>query len=159
MKLKPSRQNVAAFTLIELLVVIANGNSPISTLAGLNSYMENLVGYPGLFVTNHNFWVFRQKPAFTLKIPDAIMVVANTDPAQYGWLKKSTDVASRHVPFVSDTCMSGYGTPAAANVGDINIDTMNNFPKAKKYSRHVYARQLNSVNLVFVDGRVDTHNR
>jgi len=136
-----------------------NGNQPIVSLADLTNYMLNLVGAPGLYVMNHNLWVYRQIPGFTIKIPDPAQAVANTAPANYGWPKKSTDTASRFVPFISDTCLSGYGTPGTANVSDININTMNNFAKAKKYSGHVSNGQLHSVNLAFVDGHVISHNR
>ena len=83
----------------------------------------------------------------------------NTDPKLYGWPGKTTDIASRYVPFISDTCLSGYGTTGDAKVSDINITTMNNFATAKKYSGHVYAGQLSSVNLAFADGHVASHNK
>jgi len=140
-----------------------NNKKPIATLMDLTNYMANLVNAPGLFVMNHNLWVSRKvnAPGYgaTPPIPNAAGTVAHTDPALYGWPSKSTDNASRYIPFLSDTCLSGYGTTGDTKVQDINITTMNNFPTAKKYSGHVSSGQLNSVNVVFVDGHVDLHNQ
>jgi prepilin-type N-terminal cleavage/methylation domain-containing protein/prepilin-type processing-associated H-X9-DG protein len=138
-----------------------NGNKPISSLTDLTNYMANLVGAPGLYIMNHNLWVSRQVTAgiSVVTTPDPQYDIANTDPKTYGWPKKATDTASRFIPFISDTCLSGYGTPATTNHNNVNLNTMNNFPTAKKYSGHVYGGQLSSVNLVFVDGHVESHNR
>jgi len=139
-----------------------NGNKPITSLMDLTNYMVNLVGASGLYVMNHNLWVYRQRPGFTIKIPDPAYTIATADPAgpaTYGWPKKTTDVASKYVPFISDTCFSGYGTTVSKNVNDINITAANNFAKAKKYSGHVSSGQLKSVNVVFADGHVTTRNR
>jgi prepilin-type processing-associated H-X9-DG protein len=138
-----------------------NGGKTISSLTDLTNYMANLVGASGLYVMNHNLWVDRQVKAgiAIAQTPDPQYDVANTDPKTYGWPKKSTDIASKFVPFISDTCLSGYGTTVSTNVNDVNINTMNNFPTAKKYSGHVYNGQLSSVNVAFADGHVDTHNK
>jgi len=140
-----------------------NKNKPIASLMDLTNYMANLVGASGLFVMNHNLWVARIIPlpgyGSTPPIPDAADTLAKTDPATYGWPSKSTDLASKYVPFMSDTCLSGYGTTGDAKISDINVTTMSNFPKAKKYSGHVFKGQINSVNLVFADGHVSSHNR
>jgi prepilin-type N-terminal cleavage/methylation domain-containing protein/prepilin-type processing-associated H-X9-DG protein len=134
-------------------------DGPIVTLTDLTNYMCHLS--VGVYVMNHNLWVSRQVNAGVSveMTPDPQYDVANTDPKTYGWPKKSTDVASKHVPFISDSCLSGYGTPATTNVNDINITTMNNFPTAHKYSGHVYNGQLDSVNVAFADGHVDIHNK
>ena len=140
-----------------------NNNKPIVTLMDLTNYMVNLAG--GVFVMNHNLWVSRKIPlpgyGATPPIPNQVSgyIQPNTDPAIYGWPQKSTDIASRYVPFISDSCLSGYGTSVTTNVLNININTMDSFPTAKKYSGHVYAGQINSVNLVFADGHVVSHNR
>ena len=137
-----------------------NNNKPINTLTDLTNYMNNLVfSGSGIYVMNHNLWVSRKTPSGTITIPNPSYTQPNTDPALFGWPSKSTDNASRYVPFISDTCLSGYGTTADAKVSDINITTMNNFPTAKKYSGHVVSGQLNSVNLAFADGHVAAHNR
>jgi len=140
-----------------------NGNKAIGNLTDLTNYMANLVNAPGLYVMNHNLWVARIIPlpgyGSTPPTPNAANTVANTDPANYGWPQRSTDIASKYIPFISDSCLSGYGTTGDAKVSDINITTMNNFPTAKKYSGHVSGGQLNSVNMVFVDGHVATHNK
>ena len=95
----------------------------------------------------------------TPPIPNASDAVADTDPAIYGWPKKTTDIASKYVPFLSDSCLSGYGTTGDDKVSGINLTTMNSFQAAKKYSGHVSNGQLNSVNLVFADGHVAARNK
>jgi prepilin-type N-terminal cleavage/methylation domain-containing protein/prepilin-type processing-associated H-X9-DG protein len=140
-----------------------NNKKPIGSLTDLTNYMANLVGAAGLYVMNHNLWVSRKiigaGYGSTPPMPNAANTIAQTDPAIYGWPKKTTDNASKYVPFISDTCLSGYGTTADTLFKDININTMNNFPTAKKYSGHVYGGQLNSVNVAFADGSVASHNK
>jgi len=136
-----------------------NDNKPIVSLTDLTNYMVKLVGVSGLYVMNHNLWVYRKSLNPELAGADPGTPEPYTDPATYGWPIKATDVASRYVPIISDSCLSGYGTTGDAKVSDININTMNNFPTAKKYSGHVYAGQLNSVNLCFADGHVATHTK
>jgi prepilin-type N-terminal cleavage/methylation domain-containing protein/prepilin-type processing-associated H-X9-DG protein len=136
--------------------------APISNLTDVTNYMFRLVNAGGLYVMNHNLWVSRQSSTMSTPIPNPAGNIANTDPAVYDWPKKSTDLASQHVPFISDTCFTGYsgfGSTATANVSDINITAASNFASAKKYSGHVSSGKLNSVNLLFVDGHVETHNR
>jgi prepilin-type N-terminal cleavage/methylation domain-containing protein/prepilin-type processing-associated H-X9-DG protein len=139
-----------------------NNNNPINSLADLDNYLQNLVSAnSGIYVMNHNLWVYRQSSSSFVSgtVPNPIYIVANTDLATYGAPSKSTDMASKYVPFISDSCLSGYGTTADAKVGDINITTMNNFPTAWKSSGHVFGSQLNSVNVAFVDGHVATHTK
>jgi prepilin-type N-terminal cleavage/methylation domain-containing protein/prepilin-type processing-associated H-X9-DG protein len=140
-----------------------NSNNPILTLQDVNTYMVNLVGVPGLYVMNHNYWVSRKAPPMagmmSTEVPDPANNVPNTDPYTYGWARKTTDKSGGYVPFISDTCFSGYGSSATANVKDINVTAANNFAKAKKYSGHVSAGQLYSVNMAFVDGHVGTHTK
>jgi prepilin-type processing-associated H-X9-DG protein len=102
--------------------------------------------------------------AGTLPDPSIPPTVANTDPAIYGWPVKTTDRASAHVPFLSDTCFSGYGTSGGANVKDINVIGANNastLVAARKTSGHAYGKSASSisVNLVFADGHVTSHNK
>jgi prepilin-type N-terminal cleavage/methylation domain-containing protein/prepilin-type processing-associated H-X9-DG protein len=141
-----------------------NGNRPIATLTDLTNYLYQLVGANGLYVMNHNLWVSRQITTglSIAQTPDPQYDVANTDPKTYGWPKKTTDMASKFVPFISDSCLSGYGTTGDAKVSDINITGVNNTAnliKAKKTSGHVYNGQLNSVNVAFADGHVESHNK
>jgi prepilin-type N-terminal cleavage/methylation domain-containing protein/prepilin-type processing-associated H-X9-DG protein len=135
-----------------------NNNKPISTLADVNTYMANLIG--GVTIMNHNLWVARNStaPAYA-QVPNPNYIVANTDLARYGFPKKTTDMASRYVPFISDSCLSGYGTIGDANVKNINLKTMNNFPKANKYSGHRVNGQLKSLNAAYADGHVEIRNR
>lgn len=137
--------------------VVVNGNKPIVTLTDVTNYMAHLVG--GVSVANHNIWVSRGLgPA---QVPSPNYILPNTDPALYGFPKKTTDVASQHVPWLSDTCLSGYGTIGDANVNHINIKGVNNMvnPNAHKYSGHVSSGQLKSVNALYADGHVESHNK
>jgi prepilin-type N-terminal cleavage/methylation domain-containing protein/prepilin-type processing-associated H-X9-DG protein len=139
-----------------------NNNNPIATLNDVTNYMHNLVNAGGLYVMNHSLWVDRKvSSAFMagIEIPNPDGNVANTDPAIYGWPKKTIDKCCAYVPFISDCCLSGYGTTPDANVNSVNITTMNNFPTAKKHSGHVVGGQLISVNLAFADGHVISHKK
>ena len=139
----------------------------MTTISNLNSYLANFYG--GNFVIlNYNFWVERKSTSAFLagKLPDPTIgalpgTVANTDPAIYGWPTRTTDRASAHVPFLSESCFSGYGTPASAKTDNINITGANNLVTAKKTSGHVYGKSLSSlsVNLVLVDGHVESHKK
>jgi prepilin-type N-terminal cleavage/methylation domain-containing protein/prepilin-type processing-associated H-X9-DG protein len=139
----------------------------LSSIDDLNKYLANFYG--GSFVIlNHNLWVERKpsSPMVVGILPDPTVgalpgTVANTDPAIYGWPGKATDPASTHVPFLSETCFSGYGTPPTGNTDNINITGANNILTAKKTSGHVYNKSLGSisVNLVFVDGHVESHKK
>jgi prepilin-type N-terminal cleavage/methylation domain-containing protein len=114
-------------------------------------------------VMNHDFWVERKPnvPGMmsNIGVPDATPGVtpAGTDPAVYGWPLKTTDIASSHVPFVSDGCFTGYGTTVSANVKDINTGQASNLGTAKKYSGHCIGTTLKSVNVCYVDSHVDLH--
>jgi prepilin-type N-terminal cleavage/methylation domain-containing protein/prepilin-type processing-associated H-X9-DG protein len=145
-------------------IVQSQNGHPMSTLADLDFYMKYLVGASGLYVMNHNWWVQRVDggSAPGTLCPDPLQTVKNTDPYNYGWPSKTTDVASRYVPFISDACISGYGTPTGTNVDNINITLINNFSQAtvvKKTSGHALGGQLQSVNLAFVDGHVASHKK
>ncbi len=139
----------------------------LNSIDDLNKYLANFYG--GFFVIlNHNLWVKRKpnSPVVIGVLPDPTVgmlpgTVANTDPATYGWPSKTTDPASAHVPFLSETCFTGYGTPPTANTDDINITGANNLLTAKKTSGHVWGKLLGSisVNAVFADGHVESHKK
>jgi prepilin-type processing-associated H-X9-DG protein len=137
----------------------------LSTIDDLNRYLANFYG--GTFVIlNHNLWVQRRAGGgymapVTLPDPNIPPTVANTDPAIYGWPRQTSDRASGHVPFMSDTCFSGYGSPGGGNPDNINITGANNLASAKKTSGHVYGKSVASIslNLVFADGHVTSHKR
>jgi prepilin-type N-terminal cleavage/methylation domain-containing protein len=149
-----------------------NNNMPVVTPMDLTNYMFNLVKAGGLNVMNHNLWVSRKIPGQTvLPVPNPQIgyTIAGTQAAQpiIGWPSKTTDMASKVIPFLSDACFSGYGTAASPLVSSINITYANNFgtpastqaPLIDKYSGHVYGKKLDSVDLVFVDGHVEHHNQ
>jgi len=132
---------------------------PLSTITDLNVFLNNFFG--GEVVMNHALWT--QGPVnVNFFILDPNSVVPNTDFANYGLPVKTTDQNSAHVPFMSDGCFSGYGTPGTQNVKDININFANNSPQiiqAKKSSGHSSGGQLKSVNSIYIDGHVGTHNK
>jgi prepilin-type N-terminal cleavage/methylation domain-containing protein/prepilin-type processing-associated H-X9-DG protein len=137
----------------------------LSSIDDLNKYLANFYG-GGFVILNHNLWVQRTASvpnvmAVTLPDPSIPPTTAGTDPAIYGWPRKTSDRASAHVPFLSDTCFTSYGTPGGGNPDNINIIGANNLASAKKTSGHVYNKVLGSisVNLVFVDGHVEAHKK
>jgi prepilin-type N-terminal cleavage/methylation domain-containing protein/prepilin-type processing-associated H-X9-DG protein len=145
-----------------------NNNLPVVTPTDLTNYMENLVMAPGLFVMNHNLWVSRIVNPGPPNEPVPNPQIGYTEPwapaAQplLGWPSKSTDMASKVIPFLSDFCLSGYGTTPNDSTANINISGANNLvtngKNAHKYSGHVYGGKLINVNLVFTDGHVEQHN-
>jgi len=130
----------------------------------LNRYLANFFG-GGFVIMNHTLWVNRKPTSAmifgSLPDPNVPPTVANTDPAIYGWPIQTTDRSSPQVPFLSDACFSGYGTPGGTSVDNINITGANNgtVAAAKKTSGHVFNKSLSSVNLVFADGHVASHNK
>jgi prepilin-type N-terminal cleavage/methylation domain-containing protein/prepilin-type processing-associated H-X9-DG protein len=128
------------------------------TVSDLTNYLSAFFSGGGFVVMNHNFWVQR-KSAFGGSIPDPAGNIAGTDPAAFGWPRKTTDRAAGIVPLVSDACFSGYGSPATQNVTDINTSFANNapLPPAQKYSGHCAGTSLKSVNVAYVDGHVELH--
>jgi prepilin-type N-terminal cleavage/methylation domain-containing protein/prepilin-type processing-associated H-X9-DG protein len=129
------------------------------TINDLNQYLNSFFG--GEVVMNHSLWVMGAAAANVQPVlnPNPPYTIVNTDPAIYGWPVKLSDRASTKVPYMSDGCFTGYGTPGTENVNDINIRGANNLPAAKKSSGHVTGNTLQSVNSVFVDGHVATHNK
>jgi len=139
----------------------------LSTIADLTNYLSSYFG-GGFVIMNHNLWVTRQQTGANmsgLMLPDPTVppTVAGTDPAIYGWPVKTTDRASAYVPFISDACFSGYGTPGGVNTDNINITGANNatLPSAKKTSGHVFGKSVGSisVNCSFADGHVASHKK
>ncbi len=129
----------------------------LNTISDLTNYLNNF--FASEIVMNHSIWVQQKFNAF-LSFYNAPQ--PGTDPATWGWLTKASDPASGHVPYISDGCFSGYGTPASPNPDNINIIGANNTPaiiKAKKYSGHVNGGALQSVNSGYVDGHVTSHKK
>ena len=129
----------------------------MSSIDDLNRYLNTF--YSVEIVMNHSLWVQGAAAANMQPIPIPIFTVPNTDPALYGWPVKTTDRACSMVPFLSDGCFTGYGTPATDKVNDINITFANNIPTARKSSGHAFAGTLQSVNSVFADGHVATRKK
>jgi len=136
-------------------------------ISDLNTYLASFFG-GGFAIMNHNLWVSRKLPGIAVTLPDPTVppTVANTDPALYGYPGKTTDRACARVPFISDSCFSGYanGNAGGASTDKINISGANNAAtliSAKKSSGHVYGKSLSSitVNCAFADGHVDSHKK
>jgi prepilin-type N-terminal cleavage/methylation domain-containing protein/prepilin-type processing-associated H-X9-DG protein len=146
------------------------GHDMIS-VADLNTYLQFFGANPdpvqALVIMNHNLWVQRKTPSppfIAVTVPDPSQTVANSDPSVYGWPTKTTDKSCAFVPFISDACFSGYGTPGDLNVDHINVSFANNSANiinAKKSSGHVFGGVVSSVsvNVAFADGHVTTHNK
>jgi prepilin-type N-terminal cleavage/methylation domain-containing protein/prepilin-type processing-associated H-X9-DG protein len=142
-------------------------NHDLITIDDLNRYLANYFG-GGFVIMNHDLWVSRKStnPNIAGLVPDPGVppTVANTDPASYGWPEKTTDRACAFVPFISDACFSGYGTPGGPNTDNINISGANNeatLVAARKTSGHVYGKSLSSitVNCTYADGHVAPHKK
>jgi prepilin-type N-terminal cleavage/methylation domain-containing protein/prepilin-type processing-associated H-X9-DG protein len=139
----------------------------LSNIDDLNKYLASYFG-GGFVIMNHNLWVNRKSAMANVvgQVPDPAVppTVANTDPATYGWPIKTTDRACAYVPFISDACFSGYGTPGGPNVDNINVSGANNaasLVSAKKTSGHVFSKSLSSitVNCTYADGHVASHKK
>jgi prepilin-type N-terminal cleavage/methylation domain-containing protein/prepilin-type processing-associated H-X9-DG protein len=146
--------------------------TPPNTLGSASELNRFLSSYysADLVIMNHNLWVQRvsvtvspfggtstSAPLFT-----TAGTQPGTDPYLYGWPTKTTDRASAHVPFISDTCFAGYGTPNSTNPNDINTSEANNLAALgypKKASGHVNGGSAISVNLTFVDGHVESRKK
>jgi prepilin-type N-terminal cleavage/methylation domain-containing protein len=134
----------------------------IVTVGDLIKYLDTFFNLNSV-VMNHTVWVERKPNIVGMSnngVPDTTVgvVPAGTDPAIYGWPMKTTDIASGHVPIVSDGCFTGYGTPVSANVKDINTGQAANLGTAGKYSGHCIGTTLKSVNVCYADSHVDLHN-
>jgi len=131
----------------------------LTTIGDLNQYLTNWFMVEA--VMNHSLWVRGAAGPFFTPFPDQANAVPGTDPFTYGFLRKASDLACAKVPFLSDGCFSGYGSPATANVNDINITYAMNapLPPARKSSGHSIGNTLISVNSVFVDGHVMTRRK
>ncbi len=128
------------------------------SIADLNEFQISYFG-GGFAIINHAYWVPRRiGTSYEFPNRQADTFGATDDPVALGWPRKTSDRAVVAIPFVSDQCFSGYGTSPSQNIRDINLVGANNSPvnKSKKFSGHVYNRTLQSVNLTFVDGHVDT---
>ena len=128
----------------------------LGNIADLNQYLNSF--FNGEVVMNHSLWT-KGPVNGIFSILDPAQVVPNSDFDKYGLPVKTTDRGSSIVPFMSDGCFTGYGSPGTQNVKDININFANNLPTAKKSSGHVLGGQLKSVNSIYTDGHVATHNR
>ena len=112
----------------------------------LDLYLENK--YNGTFaILNHLFWVPRTDGADTFPLPGSITSYHDTfssnNLALGGWPRKTSDPQASRQPLISDYCL--------ANGSDTNV--------ADIYSTtgHPFNSRLNSVNLGYGDGHVDTH--
>jgi len=134
----------------------------LNTVTDLNNFLKVFFG-GGFCVLNHNLWVKRKDAAGNVG-PDPGNIQANTDLALYGLPEKTSDIASAHVPFMSDACFSGYGSTGGTSLNNINITGANNLfvggtQLKQKSSGHVSGGQIQSVNMVFADGHAATHNK
>ena len=129
----------------------------MNTVADLNIFLNGAFGF-GLTILNHNIWVKKDAIA-----PNPAAIQPNTDLATYGFLNKTTDLGSGHIPYMSDAAFSGYGSNGGTSVDDLNTSGTDNLFVAginlKKTSGHAVGRPVRSINMVFADGHAETHNR
>ena len=96
--------------------------------------------FPVLF---HCWWVPRRYSAYSpLLFPSSALGVCRTTD---GWPEKTTDLIAGRQPIISDYCYSSGGA------GDTNV--------ADCLAGHSRGNHLESVNVTFGDGHVETHSR
>ncbi len=133
---------------------------PLNSITNLSAFMGGYFG--GFVVMNHTLWVRRFVNKLTsLPNPLPTYTVLNSVPYVWGWPEKTTDKCCGYVPFITDCCFAGYGTPVSTNIKDLNIVGANNSPlnTLDKYSGHVFNGTMESVNAAFADGHVELHGR
>ena len=128
----------------------------MTSVADLNQYLTSFFG--GEVVMNHSLWT-KGVVNVSFYILDPAQVEPSTDFANYGLPVKTTDRGGSVIPFMSDGCFTGYGSPGTRLVKDINIKFADNLKPAQKSSGHVLNGQLKSVNSVYLDGHVGSHNK
>ena len=128
----------------------------MASVADLNQYLNSF--FNGEVVMNHSLWTKGPiNGSFFLLDPN--FVEPNSDFSTYGLPVKTSDRGGSTVPFMSDGCFTGYGSPGTRLVRDINIRFADNLKPAQKSSGHVSSGQLKSVNSVFADGHVVSRNK
>jgi prepilin-type N-terminal cleavage/methylation domain-containing protein/prepilin-type processing-associated H-X9-DG protein len=133
----------------------------MSSVTDLNTFLGKYFGNT-FVVMNHCYWAQRKKAGILNGTnPDPQSTIPGTDPTFFGWPIKTTDRAANVVPFISDSCFSGYNDngKSGKTLDDINTDRANNppLPPAQKYSGHVAGKKLKSVNATYADGHVSLH--
>ena len=95
----------------------------MGTINDLNQYLTSFFGSEA--VMNHSIWT-KGPVNGSFFLLDPTLVVPGTDFANYGLPVKTSDRGSAIVPYMSDGCFTGYGSPYSENVKDINITFANN---------------------------------
>lgn len=128
---------------------------PIENINDFIYYLHQ--SWPGQLILNHNYWVPRYQnnwfpTDYSGKGPAYVPEWARgTDPALYGWPRKTSDKCAPRVPFMSCKCGSGQGNglnsprPGSPDVNNISPNT-----------GHFYAGRFNGVNAAFADGHVES---
>lgn len=113
-------------------------NQPIRSIENLTDYFSRQYG--SFAIIRHNYWVPRNAGGFMFPTPK--MNGDITDPA--GWPVSLEDPRSSHQPFMSDIATlptSVRADPRAAGSG------------------HPFKNAIDSVNVVFADGHVETRGK
>lgn len=121
-----------------------NIGRPLVTIEDLIQYLGRRYS-PGEHLLFHSWWVPRQGSSgeYPRWQPGA-GCTPNTSPTGRDWPRKTSDRAAVTVPFVSDLCLSGYGTQARPEIQYVNPEWA-----------HFYRGKLKNINLGFADGRVN----
>jgi prepilin-type processing-associated H-X9-DG protein len=130
---------------------------PIFNTDDLNKFLT--ARYPdGEAIIDHNYWVRRpggpDSSGFFPYGTGLNSQFANSEANKVGWPSKNSDRSTAVVPFISDQCYSGYGTTPDTSPSNINISPST--APDKKTSGHVFNSTLQSVNLGFGDGHVES---
>ncbi len=118
----------------------SNLGHPMSSIADLNAYLSR---YNGTFaVLNHGWWVPRKiNPTSPIIFPSPNF--GQTARATNGWPRRLEDPVAIIQPFITDYC---YAPGVNMNLSQARAG-------------HSIGNNLQSVNLTFADGHVETHKK
>jgi len=136
----------------------------LTSVNDLNDYLKSFFG--SFAVINHSYWVPRlggdpsDPSSMFPNAQGANAQFAKSEANTIGWPRKTSDRSAVLVPFISDPCFNGYSRVGSlTDPNNINVTGANNLPVTKKTSGHAYNGKLDSANLGFADGHVETRKR
>ncbi|HVU26429.1 MAG TPA: prepilin-type N-terminal cleavage/methylation domain-containing protein [Verrucomicrobiae bacterium] len=111
----------------------------------------------------HDWWAPRTSGlsgGFTFPTLTTPNDLANTNSNPYGWPAKTSDKAASVSPIISDLAEIGGTSQDPSNIhpGQTGANTTSSTTYAWG-NAHFYSGALNSINLGFADGHVESHNR
>jgi len=132
-----------------------NNNRAITSLTDITNYAASLVS--GVYVINHN----SGSPAVRVSGRCLTRITSSQYRSRAPWLPKNNTGSRQPTVFLSSAIPASLATarPGDAQVKNININTMSNFPKAKKYSGQRVKPAILFVNDGLRDGHVELHKQ